>query len=155
MKALSAFSMALTFMVLSSSAQPRFCIGGALDDLTVSQVQACQQKSDVLRQEAVQQGAPADWHFVTVCDESGWEALSGLSGTQTEEMKQGDHTTDQRLHVTLVRGSHLEVGNVHQVDTLLAAIRDSMPQVTWRAVRTTPARPLPSLSARVQMPAMR
>jgi hypothetical protein len=119
----------LAFLALSASlvAQTHFCIGGDVDHLTPANVAACEAKLSGVRHAVRQQGAPADWHFVVVCDEAGWKEYTSFSQRQTGMLTSASYSTDPRLHWTFLRGSDLSAEQPQMTAAVVTMALRSVP----------------------------
>ena len=118
------FPLALPLLLLSSAAlaQTHFCIAGDLDHLNATQVADCKTKMTNVREAVKRRGAPAGWHFVVVCDESGWTDYASYIATGAPAtLDKAAFHTDPDLHWTFVRGSRIDADRAETADTLLAA----------------------------------
>ena len=118
------FPLALTLLLLSFApaalAQTHFCVAGDLDHLNATQIEACRTKMANMREAVKRRGAPAGWHFVVVCDESGWTDYASFVATGVHMTDEVSFHTDLELHWTFVRGSRIEVDSAEAADMLLA-----------------------------------
>src|ERR1700712_3459142 len=117
------FPLALPLILLSSSAalaQTHFCVAGDLDHLNAAQVADCKTKMTNVREAVKRRGAPSGWHFVVVCDESGWTDYASFVSTDAPALDEASFHTDRGLHWTFVRGSRMEADSAEGADTLLA-----------------------------------
>lgn len=125
-------SLALVLLMLPSAAvaQTHFCIGGDLDHMAATDVAACKTKMSNIRQAVKQHGAPSGWHFVVVCDETGWTDFASFSGVYTSArkaaLKSADFHTDRDLGWTFIRGSRLS-SEPAQATMVLASILKDVP----------------------------
>ncbi len=119
----------LLFFCLSASAvaETHFCIGGELDNMSATDVAACQTKMVEMRDAVKRHGAPAGWHFVVVCDENGWQDYASLAGGQRARTVNASYTTDAQMHWTFVRGSRMDTNEPAEADMVLAAALKSVP----------------------------
>ena len=131
------------FLALSATlvAQTHFCIGGDIDHMTPANVAACEAKLSGVRNAVRQQGAPAGWHFVVVCDEMGWKEFTSFSHREAGLLSNASYSTDPRLHWIFLRAGQIDV---EQPQTVVTAVtmalgkiptRKSAPEV--RVVRST------------------
>ena len=129
----------LLSLAASAIAQTHFCIAGDLDHLTATQVSQCKTKMTNMRDAVKRRGAPSGWHFVVVCDETGWsDYTSVVAPAGAAMLKDAAFHTDGGLHWTFVRGSRMDADSAEAADTLLAVALRGLP-------RTEPApRPLPN-----------
>ena len=120
----------LVVFALASSAvaQTTFCVAGDLDRLSPAQMTACRTKAADLRSAVRVSGAPDHWHFVVVCDETGWSDYASFAGGDKTTLMQAAENTDRNLRFTFLRGSRMEEGNTRNVASLLAAAKRDMPQ---------------------------
>ena len=112
---------------VSTLAQTHFCIGGELDRMSSAEVSSCQSKMMRMRDAVRHHGAPSGWHFVVVCDESGWKDYASFSGEKETGLTSASFHTDAQSHRTFVRGSRLDEGSRQQTDGILAAALESVP----------------------------
>ena len=101
-------------------AQTHFCIAGDLDQMSVTQVSACKAKLANVREAVKRRGAPTGWHFVVVCDESGWSDYASFVAPGAPPLAAAAFHTDRGLHWTFVRGSRMDPDSAEGADTLLA-----------------------------------
>ena len=122
-------SAKLLFFCLSASAvaETHFCIGGELDQMSSTQVAACQTKMTEIRNAVKRHGAPAGWHFVVVCDESGWLDYASLAGGERARTVKASYATDAQMHWTFVRGSRMDTDEPAEAEMILAAALKSVP----------------------------
>lgn len=126
----------LASLASSALAQTRFCIAGDLDHLNETQVAACKAKTTDVREAAKRHGVPAGWHFVVVCDETGWKDYAGFMAPFAGALKDAAFHTDEGQHLTFLRGSRMDAGSAESADTLLT--------VALKGVPTPKAVPLPN-----------
>lgn len=154
MKFQSTYFAATLLLALSAAAQTRFCIAGDLDQLTAAEVQACRKTSNTLRSAAQETHVPANWSVITVCDEAGWQTIASLHGAGAARLLRVNQTTDQTRHITFVRATHLQPGDVATAKSLLATTAQELTKGTEPL--PAPATVAPVLTAtRLQMPAWR
>ena len=110
-------------------AQTRFCIGGELDHLSSTEKAACQAKATHLRNVVQQHGAPADWHFIVVCDEAGWNDYASFAGREAARVVRAGYSTDRDMRLTVVRGSRLETDDEQAAAQVLSAALKGVPGV--------------------------
>lgn len=103
----------LALVALAASAEPRFCMGGNLDQLTPQQMATCQQQLVQLRVVAAMHHSP-DWHYVLVCDEQAWKDYAAFSNTSEATLAAANADTNIAQKTTFVRGSRLN-GSLEQV----------------------------------------
>ncbi len=120
-------SLALLGATLPAVAQTHFCIGGDLDHLSAQQVSLCQSKMSHVRETVRRRGAPDGWHFVVVCDETGWNDLASFSGKAQGALRTVDYSTDQELHWTFLRGSRLSGEEADSTGSMVAAALKGVP----------------------------
>ena len=128
-------SLVLLSLASSALAQTHFCIAGDLDHLEATQVAACRNKMTSVRDAVKRRGAPSGWHFVVVCDETGWSDYAAFIAPGAPVLADAAFHTDRNQQWTFVRGSRMEDGSVEAADTLLAAALRGVP---------TPTVPLPN-----------
>lgn len=109
--------------------QTRFCIGGELDHLSSAEKTACQAKATQLRDAVRHRGAPADWHFVVVCDEAGWSDYASFAGREATRMVHAGYSTDRAMRLTVVRGSRLEAEDEQVAEEVLSVALRGVPGV--------------------------
>lgn len=143
--------LALLALTLPAVAQTHFCIGGDLDHLTQTEVSACQAKMTHVREAVRRRGAPAGWHFVVVCDETGWSDLAGFTGKSAGGLRNVDYSTDRDLQWTFLRGSHIEAES-DGTGTVLAAALKNLPG--QRLEPGTGPAPMPNPERNVSLPAL-
>jgi hypothetical protein len=118
------FPFALPLLLLSFSAaalaQTHFCVAGDLDHLNATQIADCKTKMANVREAVKHRGAPSGWHFVVVCDESGWTDYASFVATGGHVLDEATFHTDPELHWTFVRGSRMEADSIASADRLLA-----------------------------------
>ena len=133
----------LLFLALSASlvAETHFCVGGDLDGMSAAAVTACQAKLSGVRNAAKLRGVPADWHFVVVCDETGWKDYTSFS--QAAGLLSGaSYSTDAQLRWTFLRGSQLNVDQPQTAATMLSMALESVPSHNQFAPSAKTARQL-------------
>ncbi len=142
-----AFCLALSASV---TAQTHFCIGGDVDHLNAAEIAACKTKVSELREAVKQHGAPADWHFVVVCDETGWQEYASFARDTPGLLTDAGYSTDPRLRWTFVRGSKLTGGQAQATTNLLAMALDGLPgeKPAPEPMRPATARPYGVASAK-------
>ena len=128
-------------------AQTHFCIAGDLDGLSATQVAECQTKLTNMREAAKRHGAPTGWHFVVVCDESGWtDYASFVAAPGAPTLEEAAFHTDRGMHWTFVRGSRMDAGSAEGADTLLT--------IALRGVSSPKATPMPNPKRLLAEPAL-
>ena len=80
-----------------------------------------------VRNAVKQRGAPADWHFVVVCDEAGWKDYASFSATEPGLLAGASYSTDPRLRWTFLRGSDLNPDQPQTTATALSVALNSVP----------------------------
>ncbi len=143
--------IALLTLALPCVAQTHFCIGGDLDHLTQTQVNACQAKMTQVRNEVRRRGAPAGWHFIVVCDETGWSDLASFTGKAAGSLRQVDYSTDRSMQLTFLRGSRMDAEGTGAA-TMLTAALEGVPGKRM-APGSGPA-PMPNPERTVTLPAL-
>lgn len=116
-------TLAFLCLAVPAVAQTHFCIGGDLDHLDQTEVSACQAKMSHVREAVRRRGAPDGWHFVVVCDETGWSDLAGFTGKAAGGLRHVDYSTDRDMQWTFLRGSHIEADGEQAGAVLNAALR--------------------------------
>lgn len=144
-------SLALLAVALPAVAQTHFCIGGDLDHLTQAEVSACQAKMTHVREAVRRRGAPNGWHFVVVCDETGWSDLAGFTGKAAGGLRNVDYNTDRDMQWTFLRGSHIETDG-DSTGTVLAAALKNLP--SRRLEPGSGPAPMPNPERTVTVPAL-
>ncbi len=119
MKVLSTVSSILLSASLASAAQAHFCIGGNLDQLTEAQIVACEHTSAALEMESQRAAVSAGWHFITVCDEAGWQTVVALQGDGALHALRANQATDGKLHLTFVHGTQVRAADTQALDAVL------------------------------------
>lgn len=111
----------LLSLALSASlvAQTHFCIGGDIDEMSASDIATCQTTMSAVRDAVKQHGAPADWHFVVVCDDAGWKDYASFSRSEAGLISGSSYSTDPRLHYTFLRAGER---NLQQPQSAAAAV---------------------------------
>ncbi len=114
----------LMMLALSASAiaQTHFCIAGEIDAMSAPEVAAFQAKMANVRELVKIHGAPADWHFVVVCDEAGWKDYVSFSGRHAATLEDASYSTDPQLRWTFLRGSDLSTDTESTRATLSLAL---------------------------------
>ena len=132
----------LLLVGLSASlvAETHFCIAGDLDDLSPVAVAACQAKMTGLRNVVKQRGAPANWHFVVVCDEAGWKEYTSFSRDARGTFSGAGYSTDPQLRWTFLRGADLSTEQPQATAGVLDRALDTIP-ATNAPGRASPDRP--------------
>ncbi len=120
-------SLFLLGLASSAVAQTHFCIAGDLDRLDASQVAECQAKMTSVRDAVRRRGAPSGWHFVVVCDETGWSDYANFIAPSAGPLGDAAFHTDGSLHWTFVRGSQMDANSSGAADTLLAIALKGVP----------------------------
>lgn len=103
----------LVLLAVTASAEPRFCMGGNLDQLNAAQQATCKQQLAQMKAVAAAQNSP-DWHYVLVCDEQGWKDYAAFSVTSPEKLMNVSADTNVSQKTTFVRGSRMN-GSLDQV----------------------------------------
>ena len=131
-------TLPLFFLGLATAAlaQTHFCIAGDLDHLNATEVTACKAKMTNVRDAVKRRGAPAGWHFVVVCDETGWTDYARFIASGQQALHNAAFHTDPAQHWTFVRGSRMDAGSTDAADTLLA--------VALKGVATPKVAPMPN-----------
>lgn len=102
------FALASSLACTSTLAQTRYCIGGDLDHLSSSQRASCNARLQEVRALATTMHAPADWHFIVVCGEQGWQDYVHFNaGDKAEGLLQASADTRVEEHETYLRESKL------------------------------------------------
>ena len=114
-------------LCLPCVAQTHFCIAGDLDHLTANEVTACKSKMTQVRDTIKHRGAPADWHFVVVCDETGWRDLASFSGANGATLRNAEFNTDRELRWTFLRGSRMDGVHDDAAGGVIAAALKHLP----------------------------
>ena len=117
----------LVSFAASAIAQTHFCIAGDLDHLSSTQVARCKTQMTNVRDAVKRRGAPSGWHFVVVCDESGWTDYASFIASSSASLKEAAFHTDGGLHWTFVRGSRLDADSPEAAETLLAVALKGIP----------------------------
>ena len=118
---LTALSIALATTVSASAvAQTRFCIGGDLDHLSMSDRASCAATMQAVRASATAMHAPDDWHFVVVCGEEGWKQYAAFSPRDPEVIQDAAADTDLDQHVTYLREERLHAPQAHSLQRVVA-----------------------------------
>ena len=145
-------SLSLAFLgaTLPAVAQTHFCIGGDLDHLSAREVSQCQAKMSHVRETVRRRGAPDGWHFVVVCDETGWGDVAAFSGQTRAALRSVDFSTDQEMHWTFLRGSRFSGGDGDSTGTVVAAALRNVP---GGRIENGPV-PMPNPRRTVQQPAL-
>lgn len=100
-------SLLLLGATLPLVAQTHYCIAGDLDHLTQTEVTACRAKMTHVRDAVKRRGAPSGWHFVVVCDETGWSDYASFTGKAGARLLKAEFDTDRNGHWTFLRGSRI------------------------------------------------
>ena len=131
-------SCGLLLLAISASvaAETHFCIAGDVDHLNAAEVAACQSKMIGVREAVRQHGAPADWHFVVVCDEAGWKEYASFGSDSPGSLADAGYNTDPRLRWTFLRGSELNAG---QPQTIASTLSMALKSVPYRQQTPQPA----------------
>ena len=119
MKVLSTVSSILLSASLASAAQSHFCIGGNLDQLTEAQIVACEHTSAALQMESQRAAVSAGWHFITVCDEAGWQTVVALQGDGALQALRANQATNGKLHLIFVHGTQVRATDTRALDAVL------------------------------------
>lgn len=139
---------------LPAVAQTHFCMGGDLDHLTPAEMTSCRAKMTDVREAVRRRGAPSGWHFMVVCDESGWQDVAALTGRDQAQLQLADYNTDRTLQMTFIRGSRLVEADSHVAGTLLNAALEGVPGRFARpGIDATPG-PIPNVQRTVELPAL-
>ena len=122
-------TLPLLLLSLASSAlaQTHFCIAGDLDRLSATQVAQCKTKMTNMRDAVKRRGAPAGWHFVVVCDETGWGDYARFIAPPAATLQEAAFHTDGDLHWTFVRGSRMDADSPEAAETLLTVALRGVP----------------------------
>ncbi|MGI4756882.1 MAG: hypothetical protein ACRYGF_08540 [Janthinobacterium lividum] len=154
MRILSSLNLLLLSICLPCVAQTHFCIAGDLDHLTATEVSACKAKMTQVRETIQHRGAPSGWHFVVVCDESGWSDLASFSGKEGAKLRNADFNTDRELHWTFLRGSRMDAENRDAAGTMLAAALSHVPGRTAEPGFENGAHPMPNPQRVIHQPSL-
>jgi hypothetical protein len=84
----------------------RVCMGGNVEQLSAAQLQVCQSQVEQVRDAAAQFHTPG-WHFIVVCDESGWKDYAAFSEKPAAVLANASADTDLSQRTTFLRGSRL------------------------------------------------
>ncbi len=119
----------LLLLALSATAvaQTRVCIGGDVDAMNPVVIAACRSKMSGVREAIKRQGAPADWHFVVVCNEAGWKDYTSFSRQEVGLLTGASYSTDPRLGWTFLRGSDLDAEQTQTTARIVAAALNTVP----------------------------
>lgn len=90
----------------ASAATTQVCMGGNIEQLSSTSLQACQQEVAQVRETADAMGTP-DWHFIVICDDAGWSDYAAFSGTSAAVLATESADSNMALHTTFLRGSRL------------------------------------------------
>jgi hypothetical protein len=82
------------------------CMAGNVEHLTATELSACQTLVRHVRETASRYHT-SSWHFIVVCDESGWKDYAAFSNTPARVLENASADTDLALHTTFLRGSRL------------------------------------------------
>jgi hypothetical protein len=96
---------------LPACAQVKVCMGGNLDGLTASQKSVCEDQVRMTRQAATATNAPADWHFVVVCDEDGWKDYTAFAQQDGASLQAASADTNFAERTTFLRGARMTSEN--------------------------------------------
>lgn len=148
----------LSAALLSASpladAQTHYCIGGDLDHLSQAEVTTCKAKMTAVREAVKRRGAPSGWHFMVVCDESGWQDVAALTGRSAAHLKTVAFDTDQALQVTFLRGSRMGDDSDNAPAAMLNAALEGVPGRYARpGIDATPA-PIPNVERTRETPTL-
>lgn len=148
----------LTATLLSAAlpaiAQTHYCIGGDLDHLSQAEVTTCKAKMTAVREAVKRRGAPSGWHFMVVCDESGWQDVAALTGHAVAHLKTVAYDTDKALQVTFLRGSLIGDTDSNAPAAMLNAALEGVPGRYARpGIDATPA-PIPNVERKREVPAL-
>ena len=120
---IACFVAALT-VTPSFAQESRFCIGGNLDHLSKSELQACQSTLNEVRSASINLHGPAQWHYVVVCDEASWTDLAALSKRDVAELARVSVDSDLDMHLTFLRGAQLS-----GTDTVQRVVADEIASI--------------------------
>ena len=101
------FVFTASLLPLHAFAEGRFCIGGDTSKLNVSQKKACVTELAQVQTLAKRFHAPDNWHFVMVCDETGWSDYAAFSQRSETELVNSSADTDLAEQSTFFRGDRL------------------------------------------------
>ena len=127
-------------------AQTHFCIAGDLDQLKPAQLAECKTKMTNVREAVKRRGAPSGWHFVVVCDETGWSDYASFIASGKPSLREAAFHTSQDQHWTFVRGSRMDPEDARATDALLA--------VALKGVPTPKVKPIPNPKRVMREPAL-
>ena len=106
LKLLAALTGVLTASFSASAETNKVCLGGNLAQLDATQVHACQQTAKQVRAAADKSGT-ANWHFVVVCDEAGWQDYAAFATLPAEQLQQAATDTNVAQRTTFVRAGRV------------------------------------------------
>jgi hypothetical protein len=112
-----AFAASLSATAL---AQTRFCLGGDLSHLSQAQKSSCNARLSDVRELAVAMHAPADWHFVVVCSEQGWQDYAAYTMNTSETLLAASADTNLEQHETFLREGRLGSGDRKALQAVVA-----------------------------------
>lgn len=147
-------SATLLSAALPAVAQTHYCIGGDLDHLSQAEVTTCKAKMTAVREAVKRRGAPSGWHFMVVCDESGWQDVAALTGRSAARLEAAAYSTDQGLQVTFLRGSRMGDADGSAPAAMLNAALEGVPGRYARpGIDATPA-PIPNVERTREVPTL-
>lgn len=126
--------LAASSVALTASAANRVCLGGNLQQLDAAQVHACQQTAQQVQAAADRAGA-SNWHFVVVCDETGWQDYAAFATVSADELQQAAMDNNLPQRTSFVRAARVSgtehsqlltsemVSLAHAARTQVAALR--------------------------------
>ncbi|MGI4854088.1 MAG: hypothetical protein ACRYF4_08615 [Janthinobacterium lividum] len=147
-------SLLLFALSLPLLAQTHFCIAGDLDHLTQTEITACHTKMTQVRDEIKRRGAPSGWHFVVVCDESGWSDYASFSGKTDARLKDADFETNRDEHFTFLRGSRIAEDSARAAGVMLKAALLGVPGRQMGSDGGAGPQPMPNPKRTVQVPSL-
>lgn len=112
-----AASAVLLVSLAASAESNRVCLGGNIEQLSATQVHACQQTAQQVHATADKSGA-RNWHFVVVCDEGGWQDYAAFAMVSADQLQAATTDTNVAERTTFVRASRV---NTPEGSTSLAA----------------------------------
>jgi hypothetical protein len=108
----------------------RVCMAGNVEHLSDTELRACQTLVHHVRDTAARYHTPS-WHFIVVCDESGWKDYAAFSTTPARILENASADTDLALHTTFLRGSRLQptLGDAVLTSEMTTIVRETAEEI--------------------------
>ncbi len=105
-------------------------MAGNVEHFSATELQTCQTLVRHVRETAVKYRTPS-WHFIVVCDESGWKDYAAFSSTSARALENESADTNLALHTTFLRGSRLlpTLNDAVLISAMTAIVNESSEEI--------------------------